>query len=505
MSRFTLIAVLWWSGALILAGCASLNPVSLPEEQAEPRAETDFWRRTAEVRPGDWYQVLNTGEEALEWRLRAIDSATVSIDMETFLWKPDRSGAQVLARLLAAADRGVQVRILLDDSFTMHADLALHAMDEHPNIEFRIYNPYVHRQDDAVLRQLFNLGDFSRLNHRMHNKALAVDGQAAIIGGRNIGDEYFGYDENFNFRDMELLTFGAGVESVVRHFDNYWNSGWAFPVRDLVHPSSGAPGLKQARVLIDKEAGPVPEPDSAGIQSRWIEAARYGHPGTSVFYSDAPAREDPAAVTEAPNQLARTLRELIDAATAEVILVSAYLIPTPELEAAVERAEKRGVQVRILTNSLRSNNHLAAHSAYRGHIRRLVSHGADLHEVRAEAADRPRYMQEPVGGKRLGLHAKMLVIDQTRVYVGSCNLDPRSLMLNTEVGLVVDSRSLNQALRDATAADFEPRNAWAVKLSEAGRLQWHGEGGVLDEPPSDSSVQALEDWFLGLLPIDQQM
>jgi putative cardiolipin synthase len=236
-----------------------------------------------------------------------------------------------------------------------------------------------------------------------------------------------------------------------------------------------------------------------------MEAARHGHSGVSVFHSDAPAHEDPAAASEAPNQLAGVLLDLIDAATMEVILVSAYLIPTPELEAAVERAEKRGVEVRILTNSLRSNNHLAAHSAYSRHIQRLVSHGADLHEVHAEAADRPRYMQAPVEGKRLGLHAKMLVIDQNRVYVGSCNLDPRSLKLNTEVGLVVDSRSLNRALRDLTASDFEPRNAWAVRLSEAGRLQWHGEGVVLDRPPSDSPVQALEDWFLGLLPIEQQM
>jgi putative cardiolipin synthase len=313
--------------ARVLAGCASLNPVSLPEKQAEPRAETDFWRPIAEVRSGDWYQALNTGEEALLWRLRAIDSATVSIAMETFLWKPDRSGLRVLSRLLATADRGVQVRVLLDDSFTMHEDLVLHALDEHPSIEFRIYNPYAHRQDDMVLRQLFNLGDFSRVNHRMHNKALVVDGQAAIVGGRNIGDEYFGYDDSFNFRDMELLMVGAGVEQVVRHFDNYWNSGWAFPVRDVVNPSSEAPSLKDARVWIDSETGPVSEFDPAGMQSRWIEAARKGHSGMSRFYSDAPAQEDPAAASEAPNQLAGVLLDLIDGATMEVILVSAYLIP----------------------------------------------------------------------------------------------------------------------------------------------------------------------------------
>ena len=224
-----------------LAGCATLGPDVLPEEDALPAADTNFWHHIVNAHPGDWYHVLNRGEDALEWRLRAIDSATDSVDMETFLWKPDRSGLQVLAGLLAAADRGVRVRVMLDDSFTMHEDLALHAIDEHPNIECRIYNPYRHRRDNVLLRQLFNLGDFSRVNHRMHNKALVVDGQAAIIGGRNIGDEYFGYDEAFNFRDMEVLTVGAGVQEVVRHFNKYWNSGWAFPVHQIIKPQDGAP------------------------------------------------------------------------------------------------------------------------------------------------------------------------------------------------------------------------------------------------------------------------
>jgi putative cardiolipin synthase len=487
------------------AGCAAMRPAVLPEERALPPAETSFWRPIASAHPGDWYHVLNRGEEALDWRLRAIDSATVSLDMETFLWKPDRSGRQVLARLLAAADRGVRVRLMLDDSFTMHEDLALHAIDGHPHIELRIYNPYRHRQDNVVLRQLFNLGDFSRVNHRMHNKTLVVDGQAAIVGGRNLGDEYFGSDPAFNFRDMEVLTAGKGVPGVVRHFDQFWNSGWAVPISDIVKPPAGAPDLDAMRRWLATNSGPVPPRDAAALEAAWIAIARQGHPGSSTFHSDLPARENPAAAAEAPNQLAAVLVDLVEGARTEVILVSAYLIPTREFEEAIERAEKRGVQVRILTNSLRSNNHLSAHSAYRGHIERLVAHGADLHEVHAEAADRRLYMQEPVADKRLGLHAKLLIIDHDRAYVGSCNLDPRSLQLNTEVGLIIHSESLNRALRGMLATDFEPRNAWVVKLSGEGALQWHGAGVTLDAPPADSPVQRLEDWFLGLLPIEKQM
>jgi putative cardiolipin synthase len=488
-----------------LAGCTTLAPVVLPEEDALPAAETNFWHHIVNAHPADWYHVLNEGEEALDWRLRAIDSATVSIDMETFLWKPDRSGLQILSGLLAAADRGVRVRVMLDDSFTMHEDLALHAMDEHPNIEYRIYNPYRHRQDSVLLRQLFNLGDFSRVNHRMHNKALVVDGQAAIIGGRNLGDEYFGYDEAFNFRDMEVLTVGAGVQGVVHHFDKYWNSGWAFPVHEIIKPREGAPNLQDMRDYLAANTPPAVPRDPLALEALWVITATNAHPGNSVFFSDTPARDNPAAEEEEPNQLAAALMALIDDADTEVILVSAYLIPTPELEGAIERAEKRGVNVRILTNSLRSNNHLAAHSAYRGHMEQLLSHGADLYEMRVDAVDRPLYMQEPVQDKRLGLHAKILVIDDDRVFVGSCNLDPRSLKINTEVGLIIDSEPLNQALREMLAADFEPRNAWSVRMSEDGSLRWHGEDVVLNAPPADSQVERLEDWFIGLLPIDEEM
>lgn len=180
-------------------------------------------------------------------------------------------------------------------------------------------------------------------------------------------------------------------------------------------------------------------------------------------------------------------------------------MPTPELEARVEEAEARGVQVRILTNSLRSNNHLAAHAAYRGHLERLVDHGADLHEVRALAVDRHRYMLTPVEDKTLGLHAKLLLVDGDTCFIGSANLDPRSLNINTEVGLVIRNPELNAALRERLEVDFHPRNAWTVRRGEHGNLEWVGHDQVLQHQPSESAIQLLEDWFIGLLPIDGQM
>jgi putative cardiolipin synthase len=167
--------------------------------------------------------------------------------------------------------------------------------------------------------------------------------------------------------------------------------------------------------------------------------------------------------------------------------------------------EARGVQVRILTNSLQSNNHLAAHAAYRGYIRSLVGHGVELYELRADAVDRSLYMEHPVDDKHLGLHAKFLLVDDDQVFVGSANLDSRSLKLNTEVGLLIESRPLNQALRQLIEVDFAPRNAWSVQLDPGGKIIWVGGSQVLSHVPADSAFQRLEDWFIGLLPIDSQM
>ena len=161
--------------------------------------------------------------------------------------------------------------------------------------------------------------------------------------------------------------------------------------------------------------------------------------------------------------------------------------------------------MRILTNSLRSNNHLAAHSAYRNHLHRLVGHGADLHEVRAFAHDRHLHMRAPVDSKKLGLHAKALIVDDDRAYIGSCNLDPRSLRINTEVGLVIESEDLNRELREILAVDFHLRNAWAVRPAGEGRLVWVGDDRVLETMPADSIMQRLEDWFLSILPIEDEM
>ena len=220
----------------LLAGCAQLQPVDLPPEQAPARADAAHWDAIDQREGGnDWFVVLNEGQMALNWRLRAIDSATESIELQTFLWSLDATGTLVMSHLLAAAERGVRIKLLIDDSFLVGKSANTLALVEHPRIDYRVFNPYQRRSSNAVLRQVLNLAEFHRLDHRMHNKAMIVDGRVAIVGGRNLADEYFGLHGLANFRDMELLVGGPVVDGVIGEFMTYWNDEWSVPAEQLGH------------------------------------------------------------------------------------------------------------------------------------------------------------------------------------------------------------------------------------------------------------------------------
>ena len=490
---------------MLYSGCTTLQPVDLSDETALAPAQSDLWTTLTAARPGNWFHSLNTGDEGLEWRLRLIDSATHSLDLQTFLWSEDDTGLKILRHILEAANRGVRVRLLIDDTFTVGENDMIFDLDQHPNIEFRIYNPFGRRYNGIFLRQLMNAGEFSRLDHRMHNKAIVADNHAAILGGRNLADEYFGRHSVFNFRDMEVLAVGPIITSISNRFDANWNSNWSMPVErilDLPPPDKQLADLV-ARLEEDVDRGLVEHPMTR--YGMWLTAARSAVPGEAVVFSDEPAQKHPEEENEFPNQLAQKILEWIEKSNEELIIVSAYLIPTPEVESAIERAEKRGVRVRILTNSLRSNNHTAAHSAYRHHVRRLIEHGAELHEVRAKAKDRSLYMRTPVSEKTLGLHAKLILFDRTHAFVGSANMDARSLHLNTEIGLFIESEELNARLREKLEVDFHKRNAWHLLLNDDGKVVWMADDIVLESQPADSILQRLEDWFLSILPIEEEM
>ena len=463
------------------------------------------WQTLNAVRQDDWFHLLNTGSDALDWRLRAIDSAEDSIDLQTFIWDLDGSGGAIKQHLLDAAARGVFVRVLVDDSFILDADQELLDIDQHQNIELKVFNPYKRRSSHAAMREVLNLGEFHRLDHRMHNKVMVIDNQVAVLGGRNLADHYFGYDESDNFRDMEVVAGGPIVHQLADGFDLYWNDGWSFPVSTVMEVRAG-PGspqkVKQSATLLPEAHR---EESAQERMAAWIQLAKSAHSGTARLLLDDPPEDNPAADGQAPVQVAEQLVREIDASRQEIWLVSAYLIPTPEIEAAIQRAEERGVEVRILTNSINSNNHITAHSAYRKHIRTLLEIGAEMHEVRFDAEDRDLYIESPVDNKTLCLHAKVLLFDSNRVFIGSANLDPRSMHINTEMGLMIESESLNANVREALEPDFSPRNAWQLQLREDGRVVWVSDKETLDHQPTHSFMRRIEDWFFSLLPIENEM
>jgi putative cardiolipin synthase len=490
---------------VLLVGCAGLQPFEGPTETTPPPVTKGVWADIERVRPANWQVPLNDGRTALDWRLRAIDSATQSIDLQSFLWSFDKVGSVVHERLLAAADRGVNVRILIDDSFLLGEDRHVLELHRHDNVQYRVYNPYKRRSTGSVSRFVLNLGEFHRLDHRMHNKSIVVDNQVAIIGGRNLADEYFGFDDSFNFRDMELLVGGPVVEDISGSFDQYWNDRWSFPIDAISHvrlSHTERESISGNAALLGAMFPPETERER---NADWVAAARGAYTGSSRLIVDAPPAETPQSVDDRPVQVARELGRLISQARDEVTIVSAYLIPTPGLIDVLRDAVRRGVRVRLLTNSINSNNHLTAYTAYHGHVRELIGLGAEVHEMRVLAQTRSRYIFPPVARKSLGLHAKYMIIDGRRVVVGSANLDPRSLRINTEMVMVVDSQRLAQRLLNLTEPDFDTSNSWQLAIGDDGRTLWVGDNQVLDADPAQSGFQRLEEWFFAHLPIENEL
>jgi putative cardiolipin synthase len=491
--------------ALFVSACANLKPVQLPDEYTLPPSNAPLWQSLESIRPDNWFVLLNDGQSALDWRLTAIDSAVESIDLQTFLWDFDTAGSLILDRLVSAADRGVLVRILIDDTFLISEDRMLVALAEHPEIEYRVFNPFKQRASGLVSRQLFSLNEFHRLDHRMHNKSMIVDNRIAIVGGRNLADEYFGLHSEANFRDLELLAGGPIVQEISTSFDDYFNDDWSLPIDMVTHIKPNYVDLDAARHVRDPGAYEYEEISEGARRQLWEKAVREAFQGDAFLFVDKPPVENPAAKESEPVQLAKQLIRLFDKAEEEILIISAYLIPSINLEGAIERAVQRGVDVRILTNSIRSNNHLAAHSAYRKHINELLADGAQLHEVRIDARDRHFYMFPPTDKKSLALHAKALVIDKDKVFIGSANLDPRSLRLNTEMGLLVYSEALNAEVRLMVKRDFSQANAWHLRFDEDGNVIWISGNVVLASQPAESFMQRIEDWFFMHLPIEDEM
>lgn len=501
------------AAVVLLAACATqLKPHPQPESFALPPDPAAVeWEPLRSNLPTNevtsWFDIQAVGPDALRWRLALMDTATSSLDAQYFIWRDDAVGSLLLERLLRAADRGVRVRLLLDDSFLAGEDPVLIAVDTHPNVEVRIFNPFQVRADNMLVRYIENLNDNARINHRMHNKLLIADSQVAVVGGRNIAEEYFGFNRNRNFRDFDVMTTGEVIPQITNSFDSYWNSDWVFPVAIVDHSKGSQEELNRLRGELRANAAILDDwvkSAAAGPRnwaSQWAALAPTMLPGKATIHQDDPDIADDAP----PEQAARQVLSMFGETRADVVSISAYLIPPDDVLHTINDLSQRDVRIRALTNSLASNNHVAAHTAYRHRRKQLLEAGVELHELRPHAPERTRFEAPGFTAEHIGLHAKILVLDKQFVFVGTLNADPRSIVLNTEVSLMIDSPELAEAILTAFSTDFTPQNSWRVVLGENGKLTWHSSDAVLDQQPAGSIWRRVGDFFIGLLPIDEQM
>lgn len=364
-------------------------------------------------------------------------SADRTLDLQYYIWRNDLSGTLLFEGLRAAADRGVRVRLLLDDHPVTDLDETLRMLDAHPNIEVRLFNPYVIRKP----RFLNALSSASRLNRRIHNKSFTADSQVTIVGGRNIGDEYFGATDGVLFSDLDLAAVGAVVPEVSRDSDRYWNCGAAFPIRSLAPPLSPVRlnelRMRARRIFKSDEASEFRE---ALRETAFVRDLLNG----TVINDWAPTRlvsDDPNKVFgRAPRKahLGPQLEKIIGAPEKELALVSAYFVPGKDGTEAFTEMVARGIDVKVLTNSLEATDVAIVQSGYAKRRKALLRGGVRLYELLRSGGDE-RTGAGGSGSSRSSLHAKTFAVDRTRLFVGSFNFDPRSNHLNTELGFVIDS------------------------------------------------------------------
>ena len=438
-------------------------------------------------------------------RVLLAQMAERTLDIQYYIWHKDMSGALLFDSLRQAADRGVRVRLLLDDHNTVGLDSTLAALDAHPNIEVRLFNPFVIRQP-----RLFGyVTDFSRVNRRMHNKSFTADNQATIIGGRNVGDEYFGATDGVVFVDLDVLAVGPVAQEVSADFDRYWASESAYPVDRLLPPASAEQMQALAADTSDLEQRPtVLAYLDATRKSSFISDLTQGSLAmqwaSTRMVSDDPAKGLGRAAPEA--NLSHQLGEIIGGPVAELDLVSAYFVPTAAGVGYFTRLAEKGVQVRILTNSLEATDVAVVHAGYAKRRKELLRQGVALFELRRLGSSSGERTESRVGvSSGSSLHAKTFSVDNSRVFIGSFNFDPRSADLNTELGFVIDSPEMAQRIKDALARRV-PRDAYQVLLSDEGKLYWleHRQGRTIrhDNEPGTSIWQRAGVWLMSLLPIE---
>jgi phosphatidylserine/phosphatidylglycerophosphate/cardiolipin synthase-like enzyme len=537
-------AIAWLAAALLLAGCAAPLPKHVERPVSTAYAapqETALGGLIDQARPAtakptaSAFSLLAGPQSAYSSRLSLVENAQKTLDLQYYAIHADASTARLLRGIVQAARRGVRVRVLLDDFHSTGPDAQVMRLAFVPNIEMRMFNPLAGSRGSTVGRAWTLLTDFQRAQQRMHNKLFVADNVMAVMGGRNLGDAYFNAAEDGNFVDLDVLVAGPVVKALSGSFDSYWNNVRAYPVQSLISLQD----LRQLKARFEAEdasaaaaaAGHAPanaaiwdeQPMDLGrIPWVWAQAAvladrptkipgdggEAGGTGTGTLQLNDPPpglRQAAAPVLQA-DSVVDGLLALVRSARKDLLVVSPYFVPGAEIMAAFRSARDRGVRVRVLTNSLASNDAPLAHAGYARHRKALLEMGVQLYEMRSEPATMRSALRSSTSGSSGGatgasramLHTKLLVIDGRLVVVGSMNLDMRSQLQNTEIALLIASRAFSGQATDSIEEGL-PESSWQVEIDPGdpqGRLVWRaprdsGLEDVYTEPDASLGLRLL--------------
>lgn len=474
---------------------------------AEAARETRLGRSLAEQvgdHPGEsGSHPLYDPLDAFAARYLLTHAAERTLDVQYYIWGDDLTGTLMLNALLEAADRGVRVRLLLDDNGIAGLDERLVALARHACIDIRLFNPFAQRR----LRWVNYLTDFRRINRRMHNKSFTADNRATIVGGRNIADEYFAAGDGLLFADVDILAVGEVVGEVSDDFDRYWNSESAWPIEALVEPRTGdaVDGLRRDAARVEDNERAIAYLDNFE-HSRFVERFLDGRL-EMIWGHAALLSDDPHKILDKPGPkglLSDQLRETIGLPEERMYVVSPYFVPTRNGARLFTELAASGVDVIVLTNALEATDVAAVHSGYTRYRKRLLKAGVKLYEMQRFSGQERMRGKGPLGSSGSSLHAKTFAVDGERVFVGSFNFDPRSARLNTEMGLLIDSPRLAAEL-ERTFAEDVPERAYSVHLDDHGGLYWieRSESGTVrhEHEPHTSVWKRMGVAILARLPI----
>ena len=494
--RISRIGPLALCALLFLAGCVALpRHVHKVASVSLLHPETTTLGRVVAADNGgvnlSGIRLLSSGDEALASLIALADRAERTLDIQYYLIHQDDSSRLFLHHLRLAAERGVRVRLLVDDLNTAGEDRRFMHLGEHANVEVRVFNPFPGGRFALWTRFVASASDIPRINHRMHNKLFVADNSIAITGGRNIGDQYFTRDPHSNFIDLDVVAAGMIVPQLSATFDAFWNSKYAYPIASVAAPvrAENVPRALEENIVTGEANWLARDLDAGQLHLTWVPA---------TVLADGPAKIASDVAPDEEVTIANNVSALMRSAKEEVIVISPYFVPGPQGVALMRELAGRGVHIRVLTNSLASTDSPLVHNGYSRYRVELLKLGVELSEVRPKLGHR-RQRFHPFRSSNASLHAKALVIDQKTVFIGSMNMDARSARTNSEMGLVIRSTEIAgqvTSLLDDISAD----GSYRLTLDANGHIVWSsGEEGSQDVWHNDPETTRLQRLILDVL------